>query len=79
LAPRNTKFAQRGAVGSELVGHDCDWSDTLLLQKFPHQLECSFVVSPRLNRGGAKSGGAKIGTAIFAKGWTVEAPVHRQE
>jgi hypothetical protein len=27
----------------------------------------------------SESGGAKIGTAIFAKGWTVEAPVHRQE
>jgi hypothetical protein len=34
---------------SELVGHDCDWSDALLLQNFPHQLECSFVVLPRFN------------------------------
>jgi hypothetical protein len=32
------KFAQRGALGSELIGHDGGWSDALLLQKFSHQL-----------------------------------------
>jgi hypothetical protein len=31
VPPRNTKFAQRRAVGSELVGHDGGWSDALLL------------------------------------------------
>jgi hypothetical protein len=31
VPPRNTKFAQRRAVGSELVGHDGDWSDAMLL------------------------------------------------
>jgi hypothetical protein len=34
VPPRNTKFAQRRAVGSELVGHDGGWSDALLLQEF---------------------------------------------
>ena len=49
VPPRNTKFAQRRAVGSKLIGHDGGWSDALLLQKFPHQLESSLAVSPRLN------------------------------
>src|SRR5712692_2454677 len=39
VAPCNTKFVQRRAVGSELVGHDGGWSDALLLQEFSHQLE----------------------------------------
>ena len=39
VPPRNTKFAQRRAVGSELVGHDGGWSDALLLHEFSHQLE----------------------------------------
>jgi hypothetical protein len=38
-AAAHTKFAQRRAVGSELVGHDGGWSDALLLQEFSHQLE----------------------------------------
>ena len=33
----------------ELFGHDGAWSDALLFQKFPHQLESSLAVSPRLN------------------------------
>jgi hypothetical protein len=49
VAPRNTKFAQRRAVGSELVGHDGGWSDALLLQEFSHQLERRLAVSPWLN------------------------------
>ena len=40
VTPRNTKFAQRRTVGSELVGDDGGGSDALLLQKFPHELEC---------------------------------------
>src|SRR5436853_2819612 len=39
VPPRNTEFAQRRAVGSELVGHDDSWSDSLLLQKFSHELQ----------------------------------------
>ena len=35
VTPRNTKFAQRRTVGSELVGDDDGWSDALLLQKLP--------------------------------------------
>ena len=46
---RNTKFAKRGAVGSELVGHNDGWSDALPLQEFSHQLERCFAVSPGLN------------------------------
>src|SRR5512143_3173360 len=46
VLPRNTKFAQRSAVGSELVGHDGGWSDALLLQEFSHQLERRLAVSP---------------------------------
>ena len=34
VTPRNTKFARRRTVGSELVGDDGGWSDALLLQKF---------------------------------------------
>src|SRR5207249_6075502 len=49
VPPRNTKFAQRRAVGSKLIGHDGGRSDALLLQKFPHQLERRLAVSPRLN------------------------------
>ena len=49
VTPRNTKFAQRRTVGSELVGDDGGWSDALLLQKFPHELECRLTVSPWLN------------------------------
>ena len=49
VPPRNTEFAQRRAVGSELVGHDDSWSDALLLQEFSHQLERRLAVSPRLN------------------------------
>lgn len=49
VPPRNTKFAQRRAVGSELVGHDGGWSDALLLQEFSHQLERRLAVSPWLN------------------------------
>src|SRR5512132_1307463 len=45
VAPRNTKFAQRRAVGSELVGHDGGWSDALLLQEFSHQLERRLAVA----------------------------------
>src|ERR1700674_5669246 len=51
VPPRNTKFTQRRAVGSKLIGHDGGWSDALLLQKFPHQLASSLAVSPRLNEG----------------------------
>jgi len=29
VTPRNTKFAQRRTVGSELVGDDGGWSDAL--------------------------------------------------
>ena len=36
--------------GSELVGDDGGWSDALLLQKFPHELECRLTVSPWLNK-----------------------------
>ncbi len=46
VTPRNTKFAQRRTVGSELVGHDGGWSDALLLQKFPHELECPAADRP---------------------------------
>ena len=46
---RNTKFAKRGAVGSELVGHNDGWRDALPLQAFSHQLERCFAVSPGLN------------------------------
>ena len=49
VLPRNTKFAQRRAVGSELVGDDGGWSDALLLQEFSHQLERRLAVSPWLN------------------------------
>src|SRR5665811_239702 len=49
VPPRNTKFAQHRAVGSELVGHDGGWSDALLLQEFSHQLERRLAVSPWLN------------------------------
>src|SRR5450755_493194 len=49
VPPRNTKFAQRRAVRSELVGHDGGWNDALLLQEFSHQLERRLVVSPWLN------------------------------
>ena len=38
------------AVGSELVGHDGGWSDTLLLQEFSHQLERRLAVSSWLNQ-----------------------------
>ena len=50
VSPRNTKFAQRRAVGSELVGHDAGWSDAVLLQEFSHQLERRLAVSPWLNQ-----------------------------
>ena len=50
LSPRKTKFAQRRAVGSELVGHDGGWSDAVLLQEFSHQFERRLAVSPRLNQ-----------------------------
>ena len=50
VSPRNTKFAQRRAVGSELVSHDAVWSDAVLLQELPHQLERRLAVSPRLNQ-----------------------------
>ena len=50
VSPRNTKFAQRRAVGSKLVGHDGGWSDAVLLQEFSHQLERRLAVSPRLNQ-----------------------------
>ena len=49
VPPRNSEFAQRRAVGSELVGHDGDWSDALLLQEFSHQLERRLAVSPWVN------------------------------
>ena len=49
VPPCNTKFAQRRAVGSKLVGHDGGRSDALLLQKFPHQFERRLAVSPWLN------------------------------
>src|SRR6266540_192478 len=49
VPPRNTKFAQRKAVGSELVGHDGGSSDALLLREFSHQLERRLAVSPWLN------------------------------
>jgi hypothetical protein len=42
--PRDTKFAQRRAVG------DGGWSDAVLLQEFSHQLERRLAVSPRLNQ-----------------------------
>jgi hypothetical protein len=38
VTPRNTKLAQRRAVGAELVGHDVGWREALLLQEFSHQL-----------------------------------------
>ena len=44
VTPRNAKFAQRRTVGSELVSDDGGWSDALLLQKFPHELECRLTV-----------------------------------
>ena len=50
VSPPNTKFAQRRAVGSELLGHDGGWSDAVLLQEFSHQLERRLAVSPWLNQ-----------------------------
>src|SRR4051812_308033 len=50
VPPPNTKFAQRRAVGSELVGHDGSWSDALLLQEFSPWLERRLAVSPWLNQ-----------------------------
>src|SRR5512136_1568645 len=50
VSPRNPQLAQRCAVGSELVGHDGGWSDAVLFQQFPHQLERRLAVSPRLNQ-----------------------------
>ena len=50
VSPRNTKLAQRRAVGSELVGHDAVWSDAVLLQELSHQLERRLAVSPWLNQ-----------------------------
>ena len=50
VSPRNTKFAQRRAVGSEVVGHDGGRSDTVLLQELSHQLERRLAVSPWLNQ-----------------------------
>ena len=50
VSPRKPKFAQRRAVGSELVGHDGGWSDAVLLQEFSHQFERRLAVSPRLNQ-----------------------------
>jgi hypothetical protein len=49
VPPRNTKFAQRRAVRSELIGRDGGWSDALLLQEFSHQLKRRLAVSPWLN------------------------------
>ena len=49
MPSRNTKFAKRGTVGSELVGHNGGWSDALPLQEFSHQLERRLAVSPGLN------------------------------
>ena len=49
VSPHNTQFTQRGAVGSEFVGHDGRWSDALLFQEFSHQLEGRLAVSTRLN------------------------------
>ena len=50
VSPRNTKFAQRRAVGSKLVGHDGGWTDAVLLQEFSHQLERRLAVPPWLNQ-----------------------------
>ena len=49
MALRNTKFAERRSVGSELVGHNGGWGEALLLQKFSHQLERRLAISPWLN------------------------------
>ena len=50
VSPRNTKLAQRRAVGSKLVGHDGGWSDAVLLQELSHQLERRLAGSPWLNQ-----------------------------
>src|SRR5512137_2744793 len=50
VSPRKTKLAQRCAVGSKLVGHDGGWSDAVLFQQFPHQLERRLAISPWLNQ-----------------------------
>ena len=47
--PRNTKFAQRRAVGSELVGRDDGWCDAPASSVVLHQLERRLAVSPWLN------------------------------
>ena len=50
VTPRNTKVTQCRTIGSELVGYDSGWSNALLLQEFPHQLERRLTVSPGLNQ-----------------------------
>ena len=49
VPPRDAKFAQRRAVRIRACRSRWWWSNALLLQKFPHQLERRLAVSPGLN------------------------------
>src|SRR5215207_3622116 len=72
VAPRKTKFAQRSAVGSELVGHDGGWNDALFLQKFSHQLERRLAVSTGLNEDIKNLAFAVHGNSLRMKAFRLE-------
>ena len=82
VSPRNAKFAQRRAVGSELVGDDGGRSDALLLQEFSHQLERRLALSPWLNQNVQDLAFAVHGTlgvqlsAVDGDKHFVETPLH---
>ena len=67
VSPRKIKFAQRRAVGSELVGHHGGWSDAVLFQEFSHQLERRLAVSPWLNQDVQDLAFAVHGTLHFTR------------
>ena len=50
VTTREPKITRRRAVGSQIVGHKLVWHKAYFLEQFPHQFQCSSLVSLALHK-----------------------------
>jgi hypothetical protein len=50
MATRDSKITRGRAVGSQVIGHNVVWGKAHFLEQFPHQFQCSSLVSLPLHQ-----------------------------
>ena len=50
MATRDPKITRGRAVRSQVIGHNAVWSKAHFLEQFPHQFQCSSLVSLALHQ-----------------------------